>query len=40
MRNSDYIRLGSKFPRLTKTRASDRLKEIKKLLLALKTSGS
>ncbi|HZV33887.1 MAG TPA: transcription-repair coupling factor [Verrucomicrobiae bacterium] len=34
-RNNDYIMLGGKFPRLTKPDAKGRLKEIKKLLLAL-----
>jgi transcription-repair coupling factor (superfamily II helicase) len=34
-RNNDYIMIGSKFPRLSKKTASARLKEIKKLLLAL-----
>jgi transcription-repair coupling factor (superfamily II helicase) len=34
-RNNDFVMIGSKFPRLTKTKAGDRLKEIKKLLLAL-----
>jgi transcription-repair coupling factor (superfamily II helicase) len=34
-RNNDFIMLGGKFPRLTKTEARARLKEIKKLLLAL-----
>jgi transcription-repair coupling factor (superfamily II helicase) len=34
-RNKDYIMLGGKFPRLTKKTAAARLKEIKKLLLAL-----
>jgi transcription-repair coupling factor (superfamily II helicase) len=34
-RNNDYIMLGGKFPRLTKTEPKARLKEIKKLLLAL-----
>jgi len=34
-RNNDYITLGGKFPRLTKKEASARLKEIKRLLLAL-----
>jgi len=34
-RNNDFITLGGKFPRLTKKDASARLKEIKKLLLAL-----
>jgi len=34
-RNNDYIMLGSKFPRLTKTEPAARLKEIKKLLTAL-----
>ena len=34
-RNNDFITLGGKFPRLTKKQASARLKEIKKLLLAL-----
>ena len=34
-RNNDFITLGGKFPRLTKKTAEARLKEIKKLLLAL-----
>jgi transcription-repair coupling factor (superfamily II helicase) len=34
-RHCDYITLGGKFPRLTKKDAKARLKEIKKLLLAL-----
>jgi transcription-repair coupling factor (superfamily II helicase) len=34
-RNNDFIMVGSKFPRLTKTEAAARLKEIKKLLAAL-----
>ena len=34
-RNNDFIMLGGKFPRLTMTEARARLKEIKKLLLAL-----
>jgi transcription-repair coupling factor (superfamily II helicase) len=34
-RNNDYIMVGSKFPRLTAKAASGRLKEIKKLLMAL-----
>ena len=34
-REGDYIALGGKFPRLTKKRAGTRLKEVKKLLLAL-----
>ena len=34
-RNNDFIMVGSKFPRLTKTGAGARLKEIKKLLMAL-----
>jgi transcription-repair coupling factor (superfamily II helicase) len=34
-RNDDYIMVGSKFPRLTKKEAAGRLKEIKKLLMAL-----
>jgi transcription-repair coupling factor (superfamily II helicase) len=34
-RNDDYIMIGSKFPRLTKTEPSARLKEIKKLLAAI-----
>ncbi|HEV2330909.1 MAG TPA: transcription-repair coupling factor [Verrucomicrobiae bacterium] len=34
-RNNDYITLGGKFPRLTKKNSKARLKEIKKLLLAL-----
>jgi len=35
MRNNDYIMVGTKFPRLVKKEASARLKEIRKLLLAL-----
>jgi transcription-repair coupling factor (superfamily II helicase) len=34
-RNNDFIMVGSKFPRLTKTEPAARLKEIKKLLMAL-----
>ena len=34
-RHGDFITLGGKFPRLTKKDAKGRLKEIKKLLLAL-----
>ena len=34
-RHGDYITLGGKFPRLTKKEAKARLKEIKKLLLAI-----
>jgi transcription-repair coupling factor (superfamily II helicase) len=34
-RYSDYVTVGGKFPRLTKRPAKARLKEIKKLLLAL-----
>ena len=34
-RNNDYITLGGKFPRLTKTSAGARLKEIRRLLLSL-----
>ena len=34
-RHNDLITLGGKFPRLTKKDAKGRLKEIKKLLLAL-----
>ncbi|MDB6068718.1 MAG: mfd [Pedosphaera sp.] len=34
-RNNDYLMIGGKFPRLTKTEARARLREIKKLLLAL-----
>jgi hypothetical protein len=34
-RNNDFITLGGKFPRLTKKDAKARLKEIKKLLLAI-----
>jgi transcription-repair coupling factor (superfamily II helicase) len=34
-RNNDYVMVGSKFPRLTGQDAAARLKEIKKLLLAL-----
>ncbi len=33
-RNNDYVTLQGKFPRLTKPKAADRLKEIKKLILA------
>jgi len=33
--NNDFIMIGSKFPRLTKTEPAARLKEIKKLLTAL-----
>jgi transcription-repair coupling factor (superfamily II helicase) len=35
IRSGDYIQLGGKFPRLTKKEAGARLKEIKRLLLAL-----
>ena len=35
-RSGDYIMVGGKFPRLTKKDAKARLKEIKKLLLALR----
>ena len=35
LRQGDYLTLGGKFPRLTKKEAKARLKEIKKLLLAL-----
>jgi transcription-repair coupling factor (superfamily II helicase) len=35
MRNNEYVTLGGKFPRLAKKDAAGRLKEIKKLLLAL-----
>ncbi len=34
-RENDYLMLGGKFPRLTKTDAKDRLREIKKFLLAI-----
>ena len=34
-RHGDFITLGGKFPRLTKKQAGARLKEIKKLLLAI-----
>ena len=34
-RHGDFITLGGKFPRLTKKTAEARLKEIKKLLLAI-----
>jgi hypothetical protein len=34
-RNNDFITVGGKFPRLTKQDAKGRLKEIKRLLLAL-----
>ncbi len=34
-RNGDYVMVGSKFPRLTRREAPGRLKEIRKLLLAL-----
>jgi transcription-repair coupling factor (superfamily II helicase) len=34
-RNNDFVTLGGKFPRLTKKESKARLKEIKKLLLAL-----
>jgi len=34
-RAGDYVSLGGKFPRLTKKKASSRLREVKKLLLAL-----
>ena len=34
-RHGDFLTLGGKFPRLTKKDAKGRLKEIKKLLLAL-----
>lgn len=34
-RHGDFITLGGKFPRLTKKGAKARLKEIKKLLLAI-----
>jgi transcription-repair coupling factor (superfamily II helicase) len=34
-RNNDYIMVGTKFPRLTKKEAGARLREIKKLLMAL-----
>ena len=34
-RNADYIMVGSRFPRLTRTEAGARLREIKKFLAAL-----
>ena len=34
-RNNDYVMVGSKFPRLTKKQPGARLKEIKRLLMAL-----
>ncbi len=34
-RHNDYVMVGSKFPRLTKRDAAVRLKEIRRLLLAL-----
>jgi transcription-repair coupling factor (superfamily II helicase) len=34
-RNNDYIMVGTKFPRLTRKEAGARLREIKKLLMAL-----
>ena len=34
-RNGDFITFGGKFPRLTKRDAGGRLKEIKRLLLAI-----
>jgi transcription-repair coupling factor (superfamily II helicase) len=34
-RNGDYVMIGGKFPRLTRERAPDRLKEIERLLRAL-----
>ena len=34
-RHGDFITLGGKFPRLTKKDAKTRLKEIKRLLLAI-----
>ena len=34
-RHGDFVTLGGKFPRLTRKTAEARLKEIKKLLLAL-----
>ncbi|MEY2429283.1 MAG: hypothetical protein QOJ40_2168, partial [Verrucomicrobiota bacterium] len=34
-RNNDFIMVGSKFPRLTQKEAPARVKEIKKLLVAL-----
>ena len=34
-RHGDFMMLGGKFPRLTKKQAGARLKEIKKLLLAI-----
>jgi transcription-repair coupling factor (superfamily II helicase) len=34
-RHGDFVTLGGKFPRLTKNDAKGRLKEIKRLLLAL-----
>jgi transcription-repair coupling factor (superfamily II helicase) len=35
LRNSDYLTVGGKFPRLTRTQPKARLNEIRKLLLAL-----
>jgi len=35
VRAGDFIQLGGKFPRLTKKDAKGRLKEIKRLLLAI-----
>ena len=35
LRNNDYIMMDGKFPRLTKTKAAERLKEIRRLLLSL-----
>ncbi len=37
-RNHDFVMIGGKFPRLSKKEASARLKEIKKLLLALQAA--
>ena len=35
MRQGDYVTVGGKFPRLTKTDARGKLREIRRLLLAL-----
>jgi len=37
-RNNDYVMVGTKFPRLTRKEASARLKEIRKVLLAIQNS--
>jgi transcription-repair coupling factor (superfamily II helicase) len=37
-RNNDYVMLGNKFPRLTRKTPDARIKEIKKLLLALQAA--